>query len=116
MEMPALPELAMSDAEKELFDYFLWAYHAEYPDLKPTDNLILYLAAIEWIKYLRMSREELETGKLITMSRQHPGTNLRGLLDQLSVTRKARTRGQKDEESEEAKELREFFLHPHKQR
>ncbi len=108
--MPELPALDMTPIEQDLFDYFLWAYHTEYPDLKPTDNLILFLAAIEWIKYLRMAREELETGKLVTMSRQHPGTQLRALLDQLSVTRRARVTQTKPEEDESAQELRNFFM------
>src|SRR5258708_19834780 len=110
MEMPALPELALNPVEQDLLDYFLWAYHTEFPDLKPTDNLILFLAAVEWIKYLRMIREELETGKLVTMSRQHPGVSLRGLLDQLSVTRKARTSHSTPPESDEARDRKSTRL------
>jgi hypothetical protein len=76
----------------------------------PTDYLILHLAGLEYIKYLRVVAEELETGKVISMARQHPGVNMRALLDQLSVTRKARTsRGQKEEDSD-AQEIRDFFM------
>ena len=110
LEMPALPALAMTDIEQNLFDYFINAYDEQFPDLTPTDHLMLFLAGVEFIKYIRMAREELETGKLVTMSRQHPGVQLRGLLDQLSVTRKARTARNKPDEDEDSKDLRDFFM------
>lgn len=100
----------MTDVEQSLFDYFIEAYKQQYPDMVPTDHLLLHLAGLEYIKYLRVVAEELETGKVISMARQHPGVNMRALLDQLSVTRKARTsRGTKEEEPEAA-ELRDFFM------
>jgi hypothetical protein len=107
--MPELPKMAMTEPEQALFDYFLAAFQQQYPDLTPTDLLLLHLAALEYVKYLRVVAEELETGKVISMARQHPGTNMRALLDQLSVTRKARTAGKKEEDPEAA-ELREFFM------
>jgi hypothetical protein len=110
LEMPELPALRMSEIEQGLFDYFIAAYTQEYPDLIPSDHLILFLAAIEFIKYIRMAAEELESGKLVTMSRQHPGTQLRGLMDQLSVTRKARVAGKRDTTNAEEREMREFFM------
>src|SRR5258708_5347955 len=64
LEMPDLPKLTMSEAEQKIFDYFLWAYQEQYPDLTPTDHLTLFLAAIEFIKYIRVAAEELETGKV----------------------------------------------------
>jgi hypothetical protein len=44
------------------------------------------------------SQNELSTGELITMARQHSGVQMRALLDMLSVTRKARTAGKKEED------------------
>lgn len=109
--MPALPAMDLSDTEQALFDYFQAAYREQYPDLTPTDLLMLHLAGIEYIKYLRVAQEELASGKVISMARQHPGVQMRSLLDQLSVTRKARVaRTRDDDESEEAKNLREFFM------
>lgn len=108
--MPDLPKMPMTDVEQGLFDYFMAAYKEQYPDMVPTDHLLLHLAGLEYIKYLRVVAEELETGKVISMARQHPGVNMRALLDQLSVTRKARTTGRKPEEDPEARELREFFM------
>lgn len=101
--------MPLTEPEQALFDFFLEAHRQQYPDLTPTDNLLLWLAGIEFIKYLRVVAEELETGKVISMARQHPGVQMRALLDQLSVTRKARTAGKQAENPEE-KELRDFFL------
>jgi len=108
--MPDLPEMKMTDIEQNLFEFFMAAYEQEYPDLTPTDHLILHLAGLKYIQYLRTIAGELETGKLITMARQHPGVELRGLLDQLSVTRKARTAKSRPTTSEEETELKEFFM------
>jgi hypothetical protein len=108
--MPPMPLMPMSSVEQDIFNYFIDAYNEQFPDLTPVDQLTLFLAGIEFVKYLRVAREELETGKVITMSRQHPGVNMRALLDQLSVTRKARTAHTKPDEDPEAKELREFFM------
>jgi hypothetical protein len=108
--MPDLPELQMTDVERPLFDYFIDSYNQEYPDLTATDHLTLFLAAIEFIKYLRVAARELETGEVITMSRQHPGVNFRALLDQLSVTRRARTARSRPDDDADSKELKDFFL------
>lgn len=108
--MPDLPKMEFTATEQEMFDYFLDAYHAEYSDMTPTDELILHLAAVTYIKYLRLIAEEIKTGKLVTQSRQHPGIELRGLLDQLSFTRKARITNKRDSSSEEEQELRQFFM------
>lgn len=104
--MPDLPQMPMTDGEQAMFDFWIAAFKEQYPDLVPTDHLLLYLAGLEFIKYLRVIAEELETGKVISMARQHPGVNMRALLDQLSVTRKARTTG-KPSEDETTKETRE---------
>lgn len=105
--MPYMP--GMSDQEREMFDGFINEYLEQYPDLTPTDYRILHLAAVEYIKYARVAAKELETGVVIAMSRQHPAVNMRALLDQLSVTRKARTaKGKPEDETEE--ELKNYFL------
>jgi len=117
--MPDLPKMPLTTLEQSLYDFFMAAYQSEYPDLSPTDRIILHLAGLTYIKYLRVLAEEFETGHIITMSRQHPGTELRGLLDQLSVTRKARTARSKPEEDEAGQELKDYFLsmsNPTKQR
>jgi predicted TPR repeat methyltransferase len=108
--MPPLPEMEMSAIERDLFEYFLDAYHQEYPDLIATDHILLHLAALEYIKLLRMIAQELKSGQLVTMSRQSPAVNMRGLLDQLSVTRRARVANKKDANTEDERELREMFM------
>lgn len=106
---PPMPDMPMSTGESSLFHYFVEAYKEQYPDMVPTDHLILYLAGLEFIKYLRVVQEELETNKVISMARQHPGVNMRALLDQLSVTRKARNSGRATEDPAIA-EARQAFL------
>ncbi len=76
--MPPLPEMRMTDLERDLFDYFLASYQQQYPDLVPTDFILLHLAALEYIKWLRIIAEELETGRVISQARQHPAVNMRG--------------------------------------
>lgn len=110
LTMPDLPQMPMTDVEQSLFDYFMQAYQEQYPDLLPTDLLLLHLAALEYIKYLRVVAEELETHKVISMARQHPGVNMRALLDQLSVTRRARTARSRPEEDQDAKELKKWLM------
>lgn len=100
--MPTLPTLEMTEFEREWFTYFRDVYQAEYPDLTDADKLLLFLAAIEFIKYLRVAGAELATGEVISQARQHPGTQMRALLDQLSVTRKARQRQPKEEDDPNA--------------
>lgn len=110
LSMPNLPAMSMTDAEQALFDYFMAAYQEQYPDLLPTDLPLLYLAGLEFIKYLRVIEEELASGKVMSMARQHPGVSMRALLDQLSVTRRARISRSKPDEDEDAKELKAFLM------
>jgi hypothetical protein len=98
---PPLSLPGMSGAELERYDLFLAAYREEYKgQLSNTDNILLELAAIEYIKCLRVMANELTTGETITMARQHPGVQMRAYMDMLSITRKARvaeSRGKKEE-------------------
>lgn len=99
----------MSDVEQVLFDDFIREYLDEYPDITPTDYRMLFLVAVEYIKYLRIVSKELATGTVLSMARQHPGTNMRALQDQLSFTRKARMHG-KAPANEDEEKLREFLF------
>ena len=108
--MPPLPNLPMTPVEQELFDFFMEAYKQQYPDMVPTDHLLLHLAGAEYIKYMRILAEEMKTGKILSMARQHPAVQMRGLLDMLSVTRKARTMRNKPDDSPEEAELKDFFM------
>lgn len=109
--MPPLPHMPMSPVEQDLYDFFIAAYHEDYPDLTATDHLLLQLAGYEYIKFLRLISEELESGKLVSMARQHPGVQFRALLDQMSVTRRSRiAHGKPDDDAEGAKEIRDFFM------
>lgn len=109
LKAPTMPDMPMMPSEQILFKYFIDAYREQYPDMVPTDHLILFLAGLEYIKYLRVIQEELDTGKVISMARQHPGVNMRALLDQLSVTRKARNTGTKSPDDEANINARNLF-------
>lgn len=106
--MPALDGL--TPAEQILYDDFIQEYLTEYPDITATDYRMLFLVGVEYIKYLRIVGEELRSGKVLSMARQHPGTNMRALQDQLSVTRKARMSGKSPQDGgEDAEKLREIL-------
>lgn len=100
-ENPPLPTLELNAAETALFDDFQATVLKEYPDITRLDKYILYLAAIEYIKYVRMGQDELKTGQLITMSRQHPGTQFARLIDMLSVSRKARQKAKPEPDEDD---------------
>ena len=110
LEMPPLPKMQMTEVEQDLFNYFLESYKQEYPDLIPTDYIHLHLAAVLYIETLRVMAWELEEGRVISQARQHPLVQMRATLDQLSVTRRARVAHTKQDESDEEKELKDFFL------
>lgn len=88
---------SMSPIEREHYELFRDAHYQIYPDLNIIDKLVVRLMAIEYIKTLRMMAEELESGQLITMSRQHPGVQMRAYADMLSVTRKQRGKAEKED-------------------
>lgn len=106
---PPPPSFGCTDVELVHYNYFIHAYSREYPDLTPTDHIILQLAAAEYIKYLRMLANEIESGMLVSMARQSPSTSFRGLLDMLSVTRKARAKGTAPKEDEDTERLLKLF-------
>ena len=109
-KLPPMPVMdGLSDTEKVLFDGFINEYLTEYPDITPTDYRMLFLVAVEYIKYLRIVSKELTSNKVMSMARQHPGTNMRALQDQLSITRKARMHGKPPSDGEDAERLREIL-------
>jgi hypothetical protein len=110
-KMPPLPQGlldGMTALEQEHFWYFIDAYQADYPAMKPTDVICLYQAALEYINTLRVQAKQLKSGEVISMARQHPGVQMRAWLDMMDVTRKARTRaGKSQDDSEEAKQVKD---------
>lgn len=109
-KMPPLPQGlldGMTTLEVEHFWYFIESYQSDYPQMKPTDIICLYQAALEYINTLRVQAKQLASGEVISMARQHPGVQMRAWLDMMDVTRKARTRGKKaDDDSEEVAEVK----------
>lgn len=110
IEQPPLPTMELSDGEQQLQTYFIEAYRLDYPDLTPTDLILLHLASLEYVKYLRVVQKELETGEVISQARQHPAVNMRGLLDQMGATRRVRNAGRKSDDNKDDAELRDALL------
>lgn len=110
---PPLPQElfdGMSDIEKQHFTFFLAAIMEEYPDLTKTDMIFLNMAGLDYINSLRLQVQQLQSGELVTMSRQHPGVQLRAWLELLSVSRKAR-QGSRNNQDEKLTEARAMLLH-----
>ena len=106
---PPMPDLELNEAESALFDDFMEAFLTAFPDLTPADYRMLWMAGTRYIAGLRLIKYEMKTGRTISMARQHPLVEMRALLDQLSVTRKARTRGQQGEDPDSA-DLKQALL------
>jgi hypothetical protein len=92
----------MTELEMQHFYYFLAAFQEDFPNLKPSQEISLVQAAIEYINLLRTQARQLETGEVISMARQHPGVQLRAWLDALGVNRKQQARDDKAEEGTQA--------------
>lgn len=102
LALPPMPQevfAGMSALEVEHFDFFVAAFMRDYPGMTPTDQLCLQQAALEYVNLLRVQAEQIRTGHVISMARQHPGVQLRAWLDMMSVTRKTRLKeGDKKDE------------------
>lgn len=89
----------MTAAESQRYDLFINYMHKEYGDLTPFDMLLVEVAAVEYIKYLRWLANEIKTGEAASMARQHPGVQMRENLKLLSVWRKDRANSPKTDDS-----------------
>lgn len=100
---PRLPQFDLEPDENVLYDTFMASFINDNPDIKdyPSDMLLLPLAAVEYIKYLRVIGQELSSREAITMARQHPATQFFRILDMMHVTRKARSKTVKPKEDDE---------------
>lgn len=88
----------MSAPETERYELFLNYMRSEYDDLTPFDNLLVELAAIEYVKYLRWLAKEIKTGETASMARQNPGVQMRENLKMLSIWRKDRAAAPKSDD------------------
>jgi hypothetical protein len=109
--MPDLPQGildGMTPLEIQHFEHFIRAFREDYPDLTQAQLISLTQAAIEYVNLLRVQAQQLETGQVISMARQHPGVQLRAWLDSLGATRKQQGRDT-NEGKENEKQLREVL-------
>lgn len=103
LKMPPIPQEiydGLSELEREHFDYCVQTIMDENPDLLASDMMYVYLAAMEYINTLRLQVEQLRTGTLVTMSRQHPAMQFRAWIDLLSVSRKQRPTAKTQDDAE----------------
>jgi hypothetical protein len=109
LKFPPIPQEildGMTELEQAHYRYFVESHQQQYPDLTPTDQIGLHMAALDYVSLLRMNATQMASGQLVTMSRQHPGVQLRAWMDSLSVTRKQRGPAkEKDEAAEMLKAL-----------
>jgi hypothetical protein len=89
----------LTPAESQRYELFINYMHKEYEDLTPFDMLLVEVAAVEYIKYLRWLANEIKTGEAASMARQHPGVQMRENLKLLSVWRKDRANSPKSDDS-----------------
>lgn len=101
-------DISFNEVERDRYLYFISAVEKLFPDLNPLDRLLLEMAAVEYVKYLRLLQYEVKNNTSITMARQHPGVQFRSLIDMLSVSRKAR-QGTKQEDDPGRKEALEIL-------
>lgn len=103
LRMPPMPQEimdAMSELEQEHFTFFIESIKEEYPDLTMSDMIYLQQAGLEYINTLRLQVEQLRSGQLVTMSRQHPSVQFRAWIDLLSVSRKQRPQAKTQDDAE----------------
>jgi aryl carrier-like protein len=110
LRMPPLPKEireGMSQIEQDHFDFFIQAVREEHKDLTPVDLICLNMAGLNYINSLRLQQQQLKSGELVTMSRQHPEVQMRAWLDLMSVSRKQRptTKSAVDQEAEKWRAL-----------
>jgi hypothetical protein len=92
--------LDFKEPEQERFAYFVWSIEKIIKNPTPFDKILIELAAIEYVKYLRIAQYEVQKNTSITMARQHPGTQMRALIDLLSISRKSRNANKQESDSE----------------
>lgn len=100
LKYPPLPaEIydSMTELEREHFEFFIEAIKAD-NQLRPSDYIGLYAAGLEYIAYLRLQASQIASGQLVTMSRQHPGVQLRAWLDTMSFSRRKGVSGKQAED------------------
>jgi hypothetical protein len=110
-KMPPLPKEildGMSELEREHFEYFVHSILEENPDLAGSDLILVNLAGLDYINTLRLEQNQLASGELVTMSRQHPGVQFRAWLAMLSASRKDRL-GSKTNQSEQGSRRAELI-------
>lgn len=92
----------MTPLEQEHFEFFIESIRADYKITLPSDQIALYMAALEYVNLLRVQAHQLKSGEVITAARQHPGVQLRAWLDSMAATRAKRGPAKDEDEAASA--------------
>jgi hypothetical protein len=105
LRYPPIPQEVldgMTALEREHFDFFIDSIRQDYQIKLPSDQVALYMAALEYVNLLRVQAHQLKTGEVITAARQHPGVQLRAWLDSMAATRAKRGPAKDGDDQEQA--------------
>jgi hypothetical protein len=101
-----------NDYERDLYEWLVDRYPVDYPGLKDTDLVFLYIAAAETVKYMRLLGTEIQSGELVTMARQHPGQMLARILDSLLGTTRNKRLARGDDKTDDEMDLMKLLSAP----
>ncbi|GHO55498.1 hypothetical protein [Ktedonobacter robiniae] len=109
LEMPPVPQAildGMTELEQAHFEHFRDAYteacKKRYGKITPTAEIGIVQAALDYIHLWRMQIEQIQTGKLVSQARQHPGTSLRAWLQSAGLQEKDMMEPAKQEDEKSA--------------
>lgn len=109
LEMPAIPQPildGMDELEQQHFYHFIQAYtdayKRKYRKLTPTAEIGIVQAALDYVHLWRLQAEQMQSGKLVSQARQHPGTSLRAWLQSAGLQEKDMEQPVKAEDSGKA--------------
>lgn len=103
LKYPPIPQEVLdglTPLEREHFDFFIESIREDYHISLPSDQIALYMAALEYVNLLRVQAHQLKSGEVITAARQHPGVQLRAWLDSMAATRAKRGTAKETDEAE----------------
>src|SRR6266571_1330447 len=104
-----VPRLVLTEDEKRLKDAFIATYKRDYSDLTPSDLIILELASQQYILALRLADSDIRNSTFTLNSRFHPLNQMRGLLADAGLNRKARIASNQPGSEDEA-DLKEALM------
>lgn len=75
-KLPVL-DVGLSDTERDVYDLFVRSHMERKPEYSVAEEIHLRNAALEYVRYLRQAKQELESGKMTNQNRQSPLIQMR---------------------------------------